>query len=407
MIADFFGLAVKSIRHRKIRSWLTMIGIFIGIAAVVSLISLGDGMRSAINDEFEKMGSDKIMVMPGGAGGIGMMNMMTSAAKLTEDDLKIIKKQSGVDLAGGMTFKSVAVKYKDKTKYSFVNGLPTDDTQEIFKDMESFEVLKGRDLKAGNDKETLIGYDIAYTDYFDKRPNLRDKIYIMDKPFTVIGIVDRIGNSQDDSSVYITFDAASELFGTKDEYNIILVKVKPNVEPAALAEILKKKLRRERREKEGEESFQVQTTEQLLSSVDSVLSVVNAVLIAIASIALIVGGVGIMNTMYTSIIERTKDIGIMKAIGAKDSQILSVFLFEAGIYGFIGGAMGVIIGYSISKSAEYITVVVLQQNLLTVNYDIYLIVGALAFSTILGVVSGVLPAKQAAALEPVDALRYQ
>ncbi|MCK5476460.1 MAG: ABC transporter permease [Candidatus Aenigmarchaeota archaeon] len=398
---------MSSIKQRKMRSWLTMIGIFIGIAAVVSLISLGDGMQSAINEQFEKMGSDKIMVMPGGAGGVGMMNMMTSAAKLTEDDLKIIKKQSGVDVAGGMIFKSVAVKYKDKTKYSFVNGIPTDDTQDIFKDMESYEMLKGRDLKEGNDKEVLIGYDIAYTDYFDKRPKLRDKIYIMDKPFTIIGVIDRIGNSQDDSSLYVTFDAASDLFGTKDEYGIILVKVKPNVKPADLAEILKKKLRRERREKEGEESFQVQTTEQLLNQVNSLLDVINAVLIAIASIALVVGGVGIMNTMYTSIVERTKDIGIMKAIGATDSQILSIFLFEAGIYGLVGGTIGVILGYMISKSAEYITVVVLQQELLSVTYDPYLIGGALAFSTILGILSGIFPAKKAADMEPVDALRYE
>ncbi|OYT35416.1 MAG: ABC transporter permease [Candidatus Aenigmarchaeota archaeon ex4484_52] len=407
MIFDFFKLAFSSIMHRKMRAWLTMIGIFIGIAAVVSLISLGDGMRQAINVQFEKMGSDKIMVFPGGDGGAGMKNMMTSVAKLTEDDLKIIRKQSGVDLAGGMIFKTVAVKYKDKTKYSQVSGIPTDDTQDIFEDMETYEMLKGHKLKAGNDKYVILGYDIAYTDYFDKRPKLRDKIYIMDKPFIVSGIFEKIGNHQDDSMFVITYDAANELFGTKDEYSVILVKVKPNIKPADLAQTLKKKLRRARREKEGEESFQVQTTEQLLNKVNSILGVVNAVLIAIASIALLVGGIGIMNTMYTSILERTKDIGIMKAIGAKDSQILSIFLFEAGLYGFIGGAIGVFFGYSISKLAEYITVVVLGQDLLVVEFDAFLIIGSLAFSTILGIISGILPARQAANMEPVEALRYE
>jgi len=198
-----------------------------------------------------------------------------------------------------------------------------------------------------------------------------------------------------------------QLFGTKNEYSTILVKVSPNVKPADLAETLKKKLRRERREKVGEESFQVQTSDQILKSVNTVLSVINSVLIAIASIALFVGGVGIMNTMYTSILERTKDIGIMKSIGAKDSQILSIFLFEAGIYGFIGGAIGVILGYSISKGAEYVTVMVLQQELLVIHYDPVLIIGALSFSSILGILSGILPARQAANLEPIEALRYE
>ncbi|MCK4429346.1 MAG: ABC transporter permease [Candidatus Aenigmarchaeota archaeon] len=406
MILDFLKLAVNNLTHRKMRTLLTIVGIFIGIAAVVSLISVGQGMQDSINNEFEKMGSDKIMVLPGGEGGMGMMNMMTAAIKLSEDDLKVINKQGGVEMAGGLVFKTVAVKYKDQVKYTFVSGIPTDSTQEIFDDMESYEMGKGHKLHEGGDKEVIIGHDIAYTDYYNKRPKIRDKIYIMDEPFTVCGILQRIGNSQDDTQLIITLNAANELFNTKGLYHMIMVKVRSSVDPSDLAKILKQKIRRARGEKEGEESFKVQTTEQLMNQVNDILGVVNAVLIVIASISLMVGGIGIMNTMYTSVLERTKEIGLMKAIGARNAHIVILFLFESGMLGMVGGILGVGIGIGLAKIVEIIAI---QSGLsmLVISFTPELIFGSIGFSFLVGTLSGLFPAIKAAKLNPVDALRYE
>ena len=388
------------------RSLLTIIGIFIGIAAVVSLISVGDGMKNEINRQFESMGSDKLMVVPGGAGGVGMMNMMTAAVPLTEADLKVIKRQSGVDLAGGVAYKTIAVKYKDEIKYTMVSGVPTDESQEIFTSMDNFNIIKGHDLEDGKDGEIVIGYDIAYTDYFNKRPGIRDKIYIDDKPFTVCGIIDKIGNSQDDLQMYITLENADDLFDMAGEYGMIMVKMKSNVNPSDLAEILRHKIRRARGEKEGEESFQVQTTEQLMNMVSDILGVINAVLISIASISLMVGGIGIMNTMYTSVLERTREIGIMKAIGAKNYHVMLLFLFESGMLGMVGGIIGVGVGVGLAKLAEYLAI---QSGfaMLKASFSTELILGSLAFSFLVGTLSGILPAMKAAKLNPVDALRFE
>ncbi len=406
MIGDFLRFAINNLFHRKMRSLLTIIGIFIGIAAVVSLISVGQGMKDEINRQFEEIGSDKITVIHGGAGGLGMMNMMTAAVPLTDADLKVIKRQSGVDMAGGMVYKTTAVKYKDEIKYTMVVGMPTDESQEIFSNMDNYKIIKGHNLEDGKDKEIVIGYDIAYTDYFNKRPGIRDKIYINDKPYTVCGIVDKIGSKQDDSQMYITLEEADELFNMEGEYGMIIVKIKPNVNPSDLAEVLRHKIRRARGEKEGEESFQVQTTEQLMNMVGDVLGVINAVLIAIASISLMVGGIGIMNTMYTSVLERTREIGIMKAIGAKNSHVMLLFLFESGMLGMVGGLLGVGVGVSLAKLAEYLAI---QSGfaMLKASFSVELIFGSLAFSFLVGTLSGILPAMKAAKLNPVDALRYE
>lgn len=406
MIGDFLRFAINNLFHRKMRSLLTIIGIFIGIAAVVSLISVGQGMKDEINRQFEEIGSDKITVIPGGAGGLGMMNMMTAAVPLTDADLKVIKRQSGVDMAGGMVYKTTAVKYKDEIKYTMVVGMPTDESQEIFSNMDNYKIIKGHNLEDGKDKEIVIGYDIAYTDYFNKRPGIRDKIYINDKPYTVCGIVDKVGSKQDDSQMYITLEEADELFNMEGEYGMIIVKIKPNVNPSDLAEVLRHKIRRARGEKEGEESFQVQTTEQLMNMVGDVLGVINAVLIAIASISLMVGGIGIMNTMYTSVLERTREIGIMKAIGAKNSHVMLLFLFESGMLGMVGGLLGVGVGVSLAKLAEYLAI---QSGfaMLKASFSVELIFGSLAFSFLVGTLSGILPAMKAAKLNPVDALRYE
>jgi putative ABC transport system permease protein len=198
-----------------------------------------------------------------------------------------------------------------------------------------------------------------------------------------------------------------EIYNTGVEETQILVETESNAEPEKVAEKIKQVLRKERSEKEGEETFSVQTSEQLLESFSNIFAVVQGVLVGIAAISLIVGGIGIMNTMYTSVLERTKEIGTMKAVGAKNSDVLLIFLFESGLLGMIGGTIGVLIGVGLGKGVEYIAQVALNTNLLRADFSIFLIGGALLFSFLIGALSGIFPAIQAAKLRPADALRYE
>ena len=402
---DHFSLAFNNLRRRKLRSWLTMIGIFIGIAAVVALISLGQGLQGYLTETFEQMGANKLIVMPGSGMGIGMI---ASADKLTDKDLEVIEKTKGVDMAAEIIYGSTLIKFKDEAKANFVIGLPTDETADVFKEIGGFETTEGRDLKEEDKYKIVIGYLVAKDNgFFDKAVQLRDKLIIQNKEFRVVGVMGQIGNPQDDSQVYIPLETAKEIFDKQDEIDAIYVQIKPGYEPADVAEDIKKQLRKARNEKEGEETFSVQTFEQLLETFQSVFAVVQAVLVGIAAISLLVGGVGIMNTMYTAVIERTKEIGTMKAVGARNSDILFIFLFESGLLGLVGGAIGIGIGIGLGKTAEYIASVSLGTDLLKAAFPWYLILGALGFSFLVGCISGVAPAYQASRLKPADALRYE
>ena len=404
MIKDYLKFALHSIIQRKIRSWLTMIGIFIGIATVVALISVGQGMEDAISEQFEQMGSDKIIVMPGGGGDITFGAF--SSNPLVEEDLEVIDKTEGVDIVAEMYYKNGRVEYKDQIKNTFVVGLPTDDSAEIITDMQGFEAEEGRNLRSGDKNKVTIGWKLWSDDYFEKNIDLRDKIEIEGVKFEVVGLIKRIGNPQDDSQIYIPLDTARELFDD-DEIFTIFVQVKRGYTPEEVAEKIKDDLRSSRDEEEGEESFQVQTFEQVLESVTAILDIVRAVLIGIAAISLLVGGIGIMNTVYTSVLERTKEIGIMKSIGAKNSDIMLIFLLESGVYGFVGGVIGISIGILLSLSVEWIASYSLGTDLLKASINFWLIFGALSFSFVIGCLSGILPAKNASSLKPVEALRYE
>jgi len=402
---DYFSLAFNNLRRRKLRSWLTMIGIFIGIASVVALISLGQGLQGYLTETFEEMGANKLIVMPGSGMGMGMM---ASADKLTNKDLGVIKKTKGVDIVAEMIYSSTLIKFKDEVKPQLIIGMPAGEAAEIFKEMSDFKIIEGRDLKEEDRYKIVIGYLVAKDKgLFEKGVDLRDKLIIQDEEFRVIGIMGQIGNPQDDSQVYIPIETAKELLDKEDEYDAFYVQTKEGYDPADVAENVEKALRKSRSEKEGEETFSIQTFEQILETVQSVFNVVQVVLVGIAGISLLVGGIGIMNTMYTAVIERTKEIGTMKAVGAKNSDILLIFLFEAGLLGLVGGAIGVGIGIGLAKGAEYGAAVVLGSPMIKASMDPIIIFGALAFSFIVGSLSGVAPAYQAAKLKPADALRYE
>ncbi|MBW2969067.1 ABC transporter permease [Candidatus Woesearchaeota archaeon] len=400
-IKDYIIFALKSFKARKLRTFLTMLGIFVGIAAVVSLVSLGQGLEKAITEQFESLGTNKLMIMPkGGFYGMG------SSAVLDKDDLKIIQNAKGIRNAGGFVSKVASIEFGNERKYSWITGLPQDESKKIISDISTFKIEQGRDLKKSDSYKTVIGKMLADGDFFDKKVRIGDKLLVENRKFEVIGILGTIGNPQDDSQLIINLDSAVELFGGKEEYMTIMADVVDGETPSKVAESLKRNLRRHRGLKQGEEDFSIQTFEEMLESFGSILLIVQSVLIGIAAISLLVGGVGIMNTMYTSVFQRTNEIGIMKAIGARNSDILLIFLIESGFLGMIGGAVGIGIGFAIGKTVE-LAASQYGLEMFKASFPWYLILGALAFSFIVGSIAGVFPARQASKLKPVDALRYE
>jgi len=382
---------------------LTMIGIFIGIAAVVSLISLGQGLQNAVNQQFEMVGANVILVMPGA----GLESYGMAGSKLTEHDLDLVKKVRGIDLAGGVIVKTAKLEFGDEIKYNYVIGFPTDESQEIFLNAQGIKTESGQEkFKPTDNYKIAVGYRIGHGDFFAKEVKVGDNLMINDKKFRVAAIIGKIGNRQDDSQSYIPMDTAKELFND-DSYSMLFARSKGGFDTEKVADDVKEKIRKDRGLKKGEEDFSVQSYEQIRESLNTVLNIVQAFLVGIAAISLFVGGVGIMNTMYTSVLERTKEIGVMKAIGARNSDVMLIFLIESGILGMVGGSIGCAIGIGFSKTVEFIAVNQLGTELLKADASPELILGALGFSFIVGCLSGVLPARQASQLKPVDALRYE
>jgi putative ABC transport system permease protein len=400
---DHFFLAFNNLKRRKLRSWLTMIGIFIGIAAVVALISLGQGLQNAIKEQFEQLGSDKIIIQPKGLSSPGSA---TGSLKLTSKDLKVIEDVKGVEYASGYLIKQGQAIYKGESGIGYATGLTEIDFERMI-ELGWMEIIEGRGLRDTDKFKVLVGYNHIYGDVWDKPMKIGSTIKIEGYEFKVVGVVSKIGNPIDDTLIYVQKDILKEILDIEDEESQIFVKTASGFDPVKVAEDIERKLRKFRGEKEGQETFSVQTSDQMLESFNNIFGIVQAVLVGIAAISLLVGGIGIMNTMYTAVLERTKEIGVMKAIGAKNLDILLIFLFEAGLLGLVGGAIGIGIGFGLGKGTEYLAMNILGTNLLQADFPLYLIIGALLFSFLIGSFSGILPAMQAAKLKPAHALRYE
>ena len=381
-----------------------MIGIFIGIATVVALISLGQGFKQAINKEFEKIGTDKLFVTAkGGFGPPGTNPVM----KLTEDDLKIVKKVSGIENVAGFILSNSKVEFEDNVGFFAIQGLPEGDERKLVAETQSLKVKEGRDLRDNDKSSAIIGIDFVDKGLLEKNLKLRDKIEINDKEFVVVGILEKTGDPGRDGSIFIPQETLREVFNEPDKIDTIMVKV-ANVENIQIiAEKIKNDLRRFRNVKKDEEDFDVETPEQLLGSFGDIINIVQSVLIGIAAISLLVGGIGIANTMYTTVIERTKEIGIMKSVGAQNKDILLIFVIESGLLSTIGGLIGIILGFGLSNGVELIAKNVLRINLIEAYFSYSLFFGSLLFSFFIGAIFGLMPARQAALLQPVEALRFK
>ncbi len=403
MYKDFLKISTASLRKRGIRSWLTMIGIFIGVALFVSLISLGQGLQNAVNEQFEIMGTDKIVVQPRSSGA------MVGNIKLTDDDKKIVDSTKGIIKFSAWNFKLGRVEYDDFLIYTYVMGMPTNEEMELIEEFGNYDVEQGRWIRSQDKFKANIGWDFNHVPNIlgPKTINVGDKIIIEGHEFDVVGIIGRVGNPQDDRSIIIPMDTYNEIYGIVDEYDFIIAQTGPGEEPSDVADDLKRKLRRERGEEEGEESFEVQTSQNYMETFNNIFNIVNYFVAGLAFISLLVGAVGITNTMYTAVLERTKEIGIMKAIGARNSDILKLFLIEAGLIGMIGGIIGIAIGYGFSKLVELIIKQGFGLELLSVRFNTELMILVFVCSIIFGGLAGALPARQASEQKPVDALRYE
>lgn len=391
MINDYFLLAFKSIRHRKLRSWLTILGIVIGVAAIVALISLSLGLQATIEEQFEAFGADRLLIAAQGFQGHG-----TQSEGITDDDISILERMGEFKTISYGSARPGEVEFKNKAKFPSIFG--GKNGKELLED--TTDIAEGRYIDTGDDNDALIGSRIA-DGLFKDEIRIRNKIKIAGKEFRVVGILEPVGNQQDDNTVYITLNAYREIFGETNEVDFISAQIKPGVNILDLQEKVKDEFEKAR----GDKNIEVVTPTQILEQIGSILGVVQAVLVGIAAISLVVGGIGITNSMYTTVLERTKEIGIMKSIGARNFDVLAIFLIESGLMGLVGGFFGVLLGTGISLAIGKFSTEAGFKLLVAVNPGLMLF--GLLFAFIVGMVSGSLPARQASKLKPVDALRHE
>lgn len=404
MLSDFLKIALKSLLKRKIRTWLTMIGIFIGIATVVSLISLGQGLENAVIQQFQGLGADRIVVQAKGMGG-GPPGTNV-AVPLTDDDLDVIRNSRGVKLAAGRLLRPVQISFEDESTFGYVASMPEDSKERDFiNDVTNYKIEVGRDIRPGEKYKAVLGYNFMEKPLLGRELRVGDIIEIQNTEFEIVGFYEKLGSFQVDGTVVINENVAREIL---DEPRTIDVIQAAAVNPDNTDDVAKEiifNLRKARDVKEGKENFTVETSQQILDSLKKVLSFVTYFLVAIAAISIIVGAVGITNTMYTSVLERTKEIGIMKAIGARNSDILTIFLFESGLLGLVGGMIGVAFGAGLALLVEVLAGAAMGEGFIQASFSPMLIIGALLFAFLLGVAAGTIPAYNASKMNPVDALR--
>ncbi|MBR9692945.1 ABC transporter permease [Candidatus Woesearchaeota archaeon] len=400
-------MAIRSLSRRKLRSWLTMIGIFIGIAAVVSLISLGQGMQNAIEEQFFQLGADKLTIQTKGPS-FGPPGSNTDLM-LMDSDLEVVKRSRGVKIAASRLVEPIRVEFNEKEKFIFVATLPQESKEREMvievANVDPSDMIAGRPLKQSDQWKVIMSEDYLEPKFDNKGLQVGDKVKIDGQAVEVVGMYKKTGNPMVDMAFVMNEDPVRELLDLPKKSGLIVAQVTPGIDMALVVENIEKDLRQHRNLKEGKEDFEVESPEDLLDSVSTILNVVTAVLVGIAGISLLVGGIGIMNTMYTSVLERRKEIGILKAIGARNSDVLGIFLVEAGVLGLIGGTIGILLGIAFSKTVEIIATIALGTTLIQASFPWYLILGSLAFSFGVGSLAGTYPAMQASKLPPVEALR--
>ncbi len=398
---DLLKSSFRSILKNKSRTILTSLGIIIGVTSVILLTSIGNGLKKYVTDQFDSLGANSIYVSPGKVfnddGGFSQSGGMMLNTFTQKDVATLNRKLNNVDIT-----PASAVFADISSSFSTQKNIEIDGSTENFGKNNNLSPSKGNGrwfTKEENDKNTpviVLGYQLAL-DLFPKSSAIGRKVIVKGKTLKVIGVSDKKGASfggpSFDKQGYIPLNLAFELSGKNDIQSIIIKA--PNKD---LIEPLKKQITNILLEKYDKDAFSVFDSSQLLNSINSIISVLTIGLTGIAAISLVVGGIGIMNIMLVSVTERTREIGLRKAIGAYPRAILIQFLIEAIILSCIGGLTGVILGYLGTLAIK---------PFFPAQVTISSVVLAFGVSSLVGVIFGVAPARKASKLSPIEALRYE
>ena len=402
-------IAMNALRLNKMRSSLTMLGIIIGVAAVIVMIAVGGGAQARIQNQIKSLGSNLMIILPGSTTASGVRLGSGASQNLTEDDaLAIAKEVSEVQVAAPSNRGGAQMVAGNSNWATQIYGV----TPEYFEARE-WPVANGRMFEqaelAGSAKVLIIGQTVA-TQLFGDADPLDQNIRIKNVPFTVIGVLSKkgqsmLGQDQDDVAMVPISTHRNRLFGSMQgklrRVGVIQVKVLEGASMKDAEEKIRDLMRQRQRTQQGQEdAFTIRNLTEILQAQEESSRIMALLLAAVASVSLLVGGIGIMNIMLVSVTERTREIGLRMAVGARGRDILNQFLVEAVTLSLIGGFIGIVLGVSgsfiIAKFAGWATELSLKAILLAVG-----------FSAGIGIFFGFYPAHKASKLLPIEALRYE
>ena len=401
-LQDIVQYSFTSIKHREIRSWLTIMGIVIGIASVVALISIGEGFQQSVNKQLSALGSNTIFITPSTAA--FQAGSVTTSGKLYQKDVDRLKRIPEISDIARLISGRGDVTFRDKTLSSSVSGIEPG----VFEKTTAIEVEEGRFFVEGDRHVAVVGANVANSTFGPKNTvAVNSYLLINGTKFRVIGVLKKSGGGfgaggSQDGSIYIPFDDARPLFKDTigpDEVGAIVVRTRDGSDTALVVEEIKTEIDASHKVKPDKRDYSVIDPKSIQDAVGNVLSLITLFLGAIAAISLIVGGLAIASSMFTSVLERTHEIGVLKAVGASKGDINRIFLFESGAVGAIGGVAGTAIGLSIVYVGSLFG--------LPASFNPLFAAFCVVFAFVIGMVSGYFPARQAAELSPVEALRYE
>ncbi len=397
-------VATQSILKNKLRMFLTMLGIVIGVAAVIIMVAIGSGAQSTIQQQVSNLGTNMIFIMPGASGQGGVSQGAGTFNRLTLQDAEKLKRESTLLAAvSPVTFTGTQAISAQGNWRTRVNGVSTD-----FQTIRDWPVSSGlffsdSDQRAMR-KVAVLGNTVAQNLYPGVDP-VGQQIQLRDVPFKVIGVLapkgQQFGGQDQDDVIIVPYTTAQARLNNNVRIGMILANTSsPEDIPAAMQE-MRAIMRESHKIAEGEDDdFTIRNQDELAEVAQGTTKVMSALLAAVASISLLVGGIGIMNIMLVSVTERTREIGIRMAIGARGSDVLTQFLVESVVLSLFGGLIGIVLGFVGAAVLGRVT----GWNTITPPSAVLMAVG---FSAAVGVFFGFYPARQAAALNPIQALRYE